>query len=383
MELSHDQKTAHDAILAFWQARTKPQLTLGGFAGSGKTTLLAEAVRTLWGNRKFRPSIAFCAFTGKASNVMREKLVRAGVLDPGIDYCGTIHGLIYLPVTDEKERVTGWARREAITQDLIVVDEASMVNRKIYDHLAEYRKPMLFIGDHGQLPPVGDSFNLMERPDIRLEKIHRQAEGDPIIKLSILARTEGRIPVGRHGEFVVKVRAEDPVVDRIKDLAGVMILCGRNATRVALNEKVRDRLGLDAETPVVGDRLICLRNLPKEGVFNGMLGTLKAIKASGSHWYRGEVDMDSAGIVYNGRMFRPQFGSQKVLMEYEGLEPKDIGPLWDYGYAMTVHKSQGSESSRVVLFEERMPMASDQDWARWLYTGITRAKERLVIVEEG
>jgi exodeoxyribonuclease-5 len=56
------------------------------------------------------------------------------------------------------------------------------------------------------------------------------------------------------------------------------------------------------------------------------------------------------------------------------------GDLWDFGYALTVHKAQGSQASDVLVFEERFARSNDDDWRRWIYTAVTRAQERLTVV---
>ena len=345
---------------------------MGGYAGTGKTTVIAETIKAL----ADRPHIAFCCYTGKASDVLREKLLQAGALNAG-DYCGTIHGLIYEKI-GEDENASGraeilWRKKETIKTDFLVVDEASMVSKDIWDDLCSYGVPILAVGDHGQLPPVGDKYNLMEAPDVRLETIHRQAQASPIVKLSLLARQEGRIPVGEYGPSAVKTQ-DRQVPWRIKSLGKAMFLCGRNKTRVDLNAQIRERLKIRSTDPVAGDRVICLRNARRLKVFNGMLGALKSIQVLGDRHYRAKIEMDS-DILFKGRICRAQFGEERTLDYEEGQ-----GCLFDWGYALTVHKAQGSEAPQVVLFEERFFQMSDDDWRRWLYTGVTRASQNLIII---
>lgn len=372
LELTLDQRSAVEASVEFFKSK-KALLTLGGYAGTGKTTCIAEAVK-VFGSK--RPAIAFCTFTGRASSVLRAKLETAEVLEIG-DYCGTIHGLIYKPVI-KNGRIVKWKKADDVEQDLIVVDEASMVNEIIYRDLASYGVPILAVGDHGQLPPIEGKFNLMENPEIRLETIHRQASGNPIIKLSMMARTGEPIPLGRHGDFVVKIPASG-AIDRVTDVSGVLFLCGYNSTRVRLNATIRRRCGVSGPDPLKGEKIICLKNNHDAGIYNGVTGRLDRIEKDGEHWWKIGATMDD-GAEFEGRAFRRQFGEQKTIREWEGLDRKEIGDLFDWGYAMTVHKSQGSEADRVMLFEERLPNSTDEEWRRWLYTGITRARERLLIV---
>ncbi len=131
---------------------------------TGKTTVIRELVRRL-------PDYAVCAYTGKAANVLRRKGMAAS----------TIHALIYRPVVDEVGRIVDPVEFELIPRwefkpHGIIVDEASMVGKVIHADLLSLQVPLIFVGDHGQLEPVGDTgFNLMATPDVTLETIHRNA----------------------------------------------------------------------------------------------------------------------------------------------------------------------------------------------------------------
>ncbi len=367
--LTPDQERAQEAIFGWLRAKGKQVLTLGGFAGTGKTTVIAETINRL----EDRPSIGFCCFTGKAADVLRSKIVAADALQGG-DYVGTIHGLIYELDEDAGKKTLRWRKRERIRPDLLVVDEASMVSNDIWNDLCSFGVPILAVGDHGQLPPVGDRYNLMENPDVRLEIIHRQAQASPIVRLSMMARLEGTIPVGDYGPGVLKTRDAADAPWRMP-LGKTMFLCGRNRTRIALNAEIRRRLDIESVEPVVGDRVICLRNSRKHKVFNGMLGSVESLSPAGEQCWSAEIAMDS-DIRFGGNILRAQFGLDRTL----DFEEAQGGCLFDWGYALTVHKAQGSEAPHVVLFEERFSQMTDDEWRRWLYTGVTRASRDLVII---
>lgn len=381
IELTQEQKVIHDAVLDFVKEK-KSQLRIGGYAGTGKTTLVAATVSALK-ERDKKIRIAFCCFTGKAAYVLRTKLEAAGVAEEE-DYVGTIHGLIYEPVIVGGV-VVKWRRRQAIEADLLIIDEASMVGEQIWKDLLQYKIPMIAVGDHGQLPPVGGKFNLMEGPDHALVKIHRQAEGNPIIRLSQLAREDGAIPTGTWngpaGELVMRrhsISARD-LVPGIKDIENTMFLCGRNATRQSVNAAVRERRGFEGPKPLKGERVICLKNNRDIGIFNGMGGTLQNLEPAGPDHYDAKILMDD-DTVFDGYVIKDQFGAPATLREHKKIEPRELKELFDWGYCLTVHKSQGSEMDNVVLFEERFSQSTDEDWRRWYYTGVTRARKRLLIV---
>jgi len=412
--LSPDQKKASEAIIEFIKNPSTSNrggsyvFTMGGFAGCGKTFTIAATIKKLKRDGISFP-IAYCAFAGKAASVLKTKLDAHALLSDQ-DYCGTIHGLIYTPYSkedkvngksaDRKEDDLEAPRRPVLERSkmdvgftkkdtfelsqykLIVIDEASMVNERIYQDLTEFNIPILAVGDHGQLPPVGGDFNLMENPMIRLEHIHRQAEGDPIINLSMMARESGRIPIGKYGEFVEKIQArgDHAYADRIT--RDTVILCGTNATRVWWNDYLRGRWGFKSIDPEIGERVICLKNNKNSEIYNGMMGTILSIQSEGKHWYWLRVQMD-AGNVYLGRALKHQFGSVSNLYQFtengRQMMGREIGDLFDWAYCITTHKSQGSEWNDVVVMEERMGGDNDQ-WKRWLYTATTRSKKRLLIV---
>lgn len=378
IDLSADQQVAHDAIVSWFKEGKRPLLTLGGYAGSGKTTLTAAVTATLRAERR-NLKIAFVCFTGKASTVLKWKLERVKALQG--DYCGTIHGLIYKPKTDAQGRIIGWRRAPDLDADLVILDEASMVDEVVFGDLKSYGKPILAVGDHGQLPPVTGSLNLMANPELRLERIHRQAADNPIIRASMQIRETGHLPFCDWDNKVVKVPIGTAILDSLPNLLETMILCGTNRTRCALNAKIRSMLGYKSAYPEVGERVICLRNNRLKGIFNGMTGVIKKIEPQLDHWYSADIQMDGNGTI-SERINKRQFGYFATLKgtEIPGLGQREYGELFDWGYALTVHKSQGSEAKQVVVYEECDWLKTEDLRRRWLYTAVTRASERLVVV---
>lgn len=377
LEMSPDQKAAHDHVIEWVKTDDLTTLTMGGYAGAGKTTVVAEIVKTLRAdNKKLR--IAFCCFTGKASLVLRRKLERAEVL--GGDYCGTIHSLIYRPEgKDEKTKSMRWRKVDTLDADLIVLDEASMVDEVVYQDLCSYGTPILAVGDHGQLPPVSGALNLMADPAIRLEKIHRQAEGNPIVQMSMRAREGRGILTGDYGAVKKVPRRTLPeVLARYPEWfarAG-LVLCGTNRTRVELNALLRAQAGFTAALPQAGEKVICLRNQADRGLFNGLTGVLqKLTQDPGDKKYAdAEVKVDGNGTIFASVRLE-QFGAAKTVPGFE----RDVA-LFDWGYAMTVHKAQGSEAPVAIVFDECGWMETDDLRRRWKYTAYTRAAEQLLIV---
>jgi len=394
MNLTEDQKNAIAGVVEWYKGDKSKLLTMGGFAGTGKTTLISSI-------RDVLPTvnIAFVCYTGRASSVLRRKL-KGSSFSKGRDYCGTIHRLIYEPVVDAKtKKITGWTRKEKIEHDWIVIDEASMVSEEIYHDLASYGVPIFAVGDHFQLPPLRGDFNLMKDPTLRLEKIHRQAEDNPIIRLSMIIRDEWKIPYGIFGDNVVKVYGDDPLVEKFLSHAGdysdTMILCGFNKTRVELNEGIREEFGYGKE-PVRGERVICLRNNPfakRCPIFNGELGTVVNCTPHGKKGFRMQIGMDGESDNYYGYAYRRNFGnvtpdlsSRDVEVESYNTKQGKVKSFrkmdhFDFGYALTVHKAQGSQMPRVMVIEQPCDLWKGEIWARWLYTAVTRAMKELLVVK--
>jgi exodeoxyribonuclease-5 len=384
LSLSSDQQKVLDAIVLWVQVggTAKPILTVGGFAGTGKTTILAHLAMALPDLR-----IAFMSLTGKAVNVMKRKLGEYGSVS-------TIHAFQYFPIIDEKtQTILGWEHRGMAEDgafvnegqipfvDLIVIDEASMVSGSVLSDLKAYERPILGIGDHGQLPSVGDSAGLMDDPDLKLEKIHRQAEDNPILKVATIARRRGYLATKDHA---AKVRVLDqnnipPEVEKIflTPDPDTLVITGSNVQRVGINQRILSGIGRkphETDRPHEGDRVLCLKNDRVSGLFNGAQATVKEIKNEYANWMEVVLDVDGFPKPIECKMAYWAFNAPKPV------QPQDRPPgiPFDYGYCLTCHKAQGSESKRVVVVGSGF---GDNDMRRrWLYTAVTRAQEELYVL---
>lgn len=416
IELSNDQKLALDTLMDWWKSQSKPYITLGGYAGCGKTTIIS-IFREMLHLEQPGLQVGFCAFTGKAAHVMKTKLwqnVQRDII--ANDSIGTIHNLMYEPVVDAKSgEIIDWRRLPRINVDLIIVDEASMVTKQMFDDLCSYGIPILAAGDHGQLPPVDSTkFNLMENPDIRLETLHRFAEKDGLIKASMMARVDGYIPFGTINDQVYKVHTKDPMVgqfirQKLGDFSDGIILCGFNKTRIKMNRQIRSKLFNNIDDGLnVHDKVVCLKNNKgAQGcpIYNGMIGEViekhnlpgcydVKIKFNDEAFpYKGAIsdefcaekpDMGRFIIYKNLKMYRKAKGIGDYFSVGSVIRPDNSKVYldnFDYGYCITVHKSQGSEWSNIVVLEEQAGYwSSGEMWRRWLYTAVTRAREKLLIV---
>jgi exodeoxyribonuclease V len=344
-------------------SRGTPQIfRLFGYAGTGKTTLARHLAEDVDGK------VVFGAFTGKAALVMRRK---------GCIGAATLHSLIYRARESGEETPSFelWDEAPASKASLIVIDECSMVDAELGRDLLSFGAPVLVLGDPAQLPPIqGGGFFTEAEPDAMLTEVHRQAADDPIIHLSMAVREGEYIEPGRYGDSEVVRKSE---LDPARVLEADQVLVGRNATRRAYNARLRERRGFTDPLPQADDKLVCLRNNRRKGLFNGGLWKVKqrsAARSTGTLGLRLQPDDDiGRGVKVTVRLECFSGG----LEELDWLQRKRYDEF-DYGYVLTVHKAQGSQWDDVVLFDESF--AFQESRARWLYTGITRAARRLTVV---
>jgi exodeoxyribonuclease V len=335
---------------------------LFGYAGTGKTTLAKHIAEGVDGK------VLFAAFTGKAACVMRNK---------GCPGASTIHSLIY------KARESGeqtpsfdlWHEAPASKAKLIVIDECSMVDAELARDLMSFGVPLLVLGDPAQLPPIqGGGFFTEANPDAMLTEVHRQAQDDPIVRLSMDIRAGKPLAEGEYGETQVVRRSS---LDPKRVLGADQVLVGRNATRRAYNARLRERRGFAEALPMAGDKLVCLRNNRRKGLFNGGLWVVKEKPRARRQIMRLHLNSDED---LSTRMVKVSVRPECFTGEIEQFEWPQRKPYdeFDFGYVLTVHKAQGSQWDDVVLFDESGAFPDNRD--RWLYTGVTRAAKRLTVV---
>ena len=363
---SPHQDAALKAVAAWLKAkpgrRSTPQIfRLFGYAGTGKTTLAKHVAQGVDGR------VLYAAFTGKAAQVMRNK---------GCAGASTIHSLIYRALESEEEVPSFelWDDAPASKAKLIVIDECSMVDAELGRDLMSFGVPLLVLGDPAQLPPVsGGGFFTNSEPDVMLSEVHRQAQGDPIVRLSMDVREGRGLKPGAYGISAVVRRGD---LDPKLVLGADQVLVGRNATRRAYNQRMRQRRGFASPTPEAGDKLVCLRNNRRKGLFNG---SLWSVKERGSIRRR-IIKLQLAADEGAGRAVKVSVRPECFTGAIEDLEWIERKPYdeFDFGYVLTVHKAQGSQWDSVVLFDESFAFVDGRE--RWLYTGITRAAKQLTVV---
>lgn len=356
-DLSPDQVRAFDAIMAWARDRNGARtFSLHGFAGTGKTTV-GSVLRSQMPGR-----LMCCAFTGKAASVLARKM--------GAASASTFHSIfkVYLGQNQKTGEMIFADREDTETTPIVLIDESSMVTQDMLDTMLRAGARVLALGDPGQLPPV-KGVPAFEHADFILEKIHRQAADNPIIRAATDVR-QGRAYTAAPGSVDV---FRGDVEDDFARAAGV-ILCGTNGTRQGCNKQMRRILGFDrSPLPQAGELVVALKNLSLFGIYNGAVYTVT--ETVRPHHSEISIDVDGSEV-------RVPADLGAFLGRKPADDPGNAIPF-DFGYALTVHKAQGSEWPHVIVVNEanRLARTVGIDPRRWLYTAITRASERVSIIE--
>ncbi len=368
--LAPEQEEAVRAAIA------RKVLVITGGPGTGKTTVINAVIRVFAANKA---RILLAAPTGRAAKRLAET--------SGVE-AKTIHRLLeYSPRED------GFGRNEdnPLACTLLVIDEASMMDTVLMYHLMKavpLGATVIFVGDVNQLPSVGPGNVLRDIiasnavSVVELTEVFRQAaESEIILNAHRINHGEApnlQSPEGRLSDFYF-IRQEDPekaadlIVDLVRDhiprrfglhpLDDIQVLTPMHkGSAGAANLNVKLQAALNAETRKLqrgerqyraGDKVMQIRNNYDKDVFNGDIGRI-------SH-----LDMEDREITV-------RFDDKNVIYAWDELD--EIVPA----YAISVHKSQGSEYPAVVL-----PILTQHYvllQRNLIYTGVTRGRRLVVLV---
>ena len=386
----------------------EPYTIISGFAGAGKSTLIRFIIAALDIPEE---DVVYIAYTGKAAEVLRHK---------GCPNAMTAHKFLYYSDRLPNGKFIFKPRKALeFRPKIIVVDEVSMLPKSMWDLLLSHHIHVLACGDPGQLPPVNkdDLLTVLDNPHIFLDEIMRQAQESEIIRLSMDVR-DGR-PLQYFKGNEVQVIHPNEIITGMYDWADE-ILTATNKKRQEINSFIREMKGYGDE-PQVGDKVIslcnhwdCLDYSYENALINGTIGyisegnfpvtldyfdpmqvprqksiplwrlretfpkpvptmTADIVTETGERF--DEICMDYEALMTGKRCYTPQ-----QEWYYTKFIDKDIQPYeFNYGYAITVHRAQGSEWDKVMVFEENFPFDREEH-KKWLYTAVTRASSRLVLV---
>lgn len=403
MVLTAKQEKGLKIALERWK-QGKKYTVISGYAGTGKSTLIKYIIKEMG---LFDTQIRYIAYTGKASNVLKNK---------GCPGATTAHKLLYharLMPNGKYMFLPIRPRDMDPAIKVVVVDEVSMLPKEMWNLLCKHSFYILACGDPEQLPPIADkkdedpNNHVLDEPHIFLDEVMRQAQKSEIIRLSMHVR-EGK-PLD-----TFPVKNEEVMIFKRKDLTDGMlewadqVLCATKRNKNYLNDRIRKIKGFTGD-PKIGDKVINLHNeweflsTKHNPLTNGVIGTIKEFTEQKwtypntikNIYDEGEFNVPIFQFTMTGDEEGEEF--QMVPADYNEIvtgQPSLSGPeeykLYkkslsipmhiNYGYAITVWKAQGSEWDKVLLFQET-GWPRDPDLCRkYLYTGITRAVKKLVIV---
>jgi exodeoxyribonuclease-5 len=388
-DLSKDQRTAVKKIKLWYRMQKDKQVfTLSGVAGSGKSSVIKIATDEL---NLEENEIRYLAFTGKASLVLKQK---------GNKNSSTIHKLIYQPYEKfnpkTKKTEVKFKKRDEIDKriKLLVIDEAAMVSDKIMKDLLDYNRNIILIGDSAQLPAIANSGHIdyFDNPDYNFDTPHRQSLNNPIIKISNKINKGEKIDYGVYkndkGEIKVMVIPKYEINKKML-LNMDQIIVGKNITKDRINRQIRKLKGFEGDLPVKGDKLICERNnwgkvIHENGdnfpLINGLIGTAMNDVSEDDTSYARTFSLDFRPIGFDNN-FKEILVDTQSFIDYESelkfyKRNVDNLNLFNFGYAITCHKSQGSEWDSVLVFNEVLNRKYHKNW---LYTAVTRASDKLIL----
>lgn len=368
---TEDQIFAIDTVKDwFFNRPTVRCASLAGLAGTGKTTITSLLLRELTdsGHRCLSS-----APTGRAASVLRRKGLPANTLCSMLyRYAGT-----YLDA-EGKEQIRLRDRDWYHDCDLLVVDEASMVDTKTFYDLMQKEVRVLFVGDHGQLRPVGGDPRIMENPTVKLEKNHRQLDGSMILKAAYWARQDRSLPLGESDDLsIVTIDSVEEAVERAKEDQADCIITGKNRTRYAVNRIMRRNAGyLDREPPQPGEPLLCRNNERERDVYNGEVYRVVENLGTYSRYHVVTLSDEIRGVLPGEfRIYRPALEEPESALKMDMFRGESF---FEWGYGMTCHSMQGSEAPRGFVVDE--PFG---DVPAWRYTAFTRFSRRLVVGRQG
>lgn len=369
----------------------EPYTVIAGYAGTGKSTLINFIIAALEVNPE--DEVAYITFTGKASEVLREK---------GCPNAMTAHKLLYY----SKQMPNGkffYRPRPSLEKDykVIVVDEVSMLPKDMWDLLLTHGIYVIACGDPFQIPPIDKNQDngILNNPHIFLDEVMRQAKESDIICLSMDIR---------EGKKINPFKGNDTQVFNKKDLCDGMyfwadqILVSTNKSRHDINSYIRDDLGRGFE-PEINDKVICLRNCwdtlsekQCDPLINGSIGTISAMHIESIDYiimgqkvtapvlvtdlitsndeYK-NLHIDYTALTTGEKFFTPR---QEYIIRKNKQNP-ELPIEFNFGYAITGHRAQGSQWNKVLVLEESFPFDRIEH-ARWLYTTVTRAAEKLTLI---
>lgn len=398
MVLTDKQSKGLDVALERYQMGYK-FITISGYAGTGKTTLVRFIIDALMCEGIEEDDVCYCAYTGKACQVLSRK---------GNKNVSTLHRLLYKSVP----LPNGGFRRMpkgSLEYKILVVDEVSMVPQNMIESILHYPVFVIFLGDPFQLPPVkeDEANHLLDEPHVFLDEIMRQAAESEIIRYTLDLRNGIELPLEYDGNEI-RIFRKDDLCDGMLTWAD-QILVATNKTRVSINNTCRELYGFEGDIQD-GDKVVCVENdwerISPNGEFlvNGSVGHIESsfpsffqipnslppkakMRGKKLELFRGnfitEIEEEFKNVAFDKEML---LNSKKGLdwqtefaLKKSKFYSKCLPDYFEFGYALTYWKAQGSEWDKVLVIEEGFPF-DKQTHLRAMYTALTRASSKVTLI---
>ena len=394
---------------------------LAGYAGTGKTTIAENIAKYA---KQAGKAILVIAPTNKAAKVLNDKLKSTGVGS----VASTIHKTIYGEPNDQGE----WEKSADIKNSVIIIDESSMIEKTLMADLLDSTKRknnvLIFMGDSYQLQPVGEDSGLFQgkvqevkNDKTELTEVKRQSLDSSILKVATVIRNDKKsyVPTESTEDFKV-TRSKNEFVENFKQAVkaneDVAMIVATNNERLLMNKLAREAKFGEAAKNILnpGETIISIANssdYSNSEVFNAkdVRGepTKFDITFTDNFGKSSKYDIYLAFVVNNEglevptlflpNVDKPSIYHAQILKAaresspglYNALDgwmmntkkgPK-LSPaisIATYGYAITAHKSQGSQWKKV--FVNQNYVSESWDAARWFYTAITRASDEVEVL---
>ncbi len=396
-----------------------------GYSGTGKSTI-TENIKNAGLALGYK--VIIVAPTNKAVNVLKQKLSTVDV--------ETVHKLLYGSPDDDSG--DNWTLKTSFHGCVLIIDECSMLDKDRYQDLltsASFNNVLIFTGDTFQLEPVGTDSGVFKLPNsYTLTEVKRQANQSPILKLATVIRSiNSPVCYINHEDEQILVYAFlngliNEYVRFYEQGQDCIFVTDTNKQRVSINNKIRALLGVDRAAINRNEQLISISNgdfySNGETFKAGDIKDIKRVQFAYLDYYKARHSITvvcflnkTADSIWSPVMMiedyeKPSlYHSQVMSMVYqhhkerrENHEEYKAHPLEEalpsafftkedgkrgiskklivctFGYAISCHKSQGSQWENVFIFQSW----KDAKWnnARWFYTALTRSSHKAFVTRE-